>query len=152
RRVSRRGVDPARDCHSPFVVVPSGTSATQRVDPFGGRSLADAAGSLELIAVELANLLRPLADELTPERAQAFFVSADLPVTSAQVTSMTPALGSVGGNTGALDGVIANLRTAIAAGNGAEIVAKGVQAIDAIAGVITGIGTLSSSIPGATAG
>jgi hypothetical protein len=110
--------------------------------------LADAAGSLERIAVELANLLRPLAVELTPQRAKAFLGKSGLTVTDAQVTAMTAALSSVSGTIGGLDSIIDDLRAAIEGGGEAQILAKGLQAIGALGDAIAGIGDLSGAIPG----
>jgi hypothetical protein len=112
--------------------------------------VADAAGSLELIAVELANLLRPLGVELAPVRAQAFLAKSGLNVTGAQIGAMTAALSSVSGPVTDLNSVIADLRAAIDSGGEAEIISKGLQAIGAIGNAISGIATLSASIPGTT--
>jgi hypothetical protein len=108
-----------------------------------------AAGSLELVAVELAKLLAPLEQELAPERAKGFFQQVGITLSDAQVVAMAGQLNLTANRTAALQPIITQLLDAIAAGDVPSLVARGGDALNALANAINSLPTIGASVSGA---
>ena len=107
------------------------------------------AGTLDLAAVELSKLLRPLATEsATPAKTKAFFAQMGFALTNAQVAAISPALNTVATGVTDLINIIKDLVTAIEDDNAGDILTHGVDAIAKIGDVLNAIPTLGSQLAG----
>lgn len=95
------------------------------------------AGTVEIVAIELSKLLRPLAtDTSTPGRTKAFFAQMGFTLTNAQATTLSGALSTVATDSADLLLIIKDLIDAIDHDQVATIVSKGVEAVQKIAAII----------------
>lgn len=109
------------------------------------------AGTLEVIAIELSKLLRPLAtDTATPARAKALLTQMGFVLTDAQVAGVAAPLSTAATRTGDLLVIIRDLVAAIEAENIATIATKSIEAIQKIAEVIDALSTLGTQLGGLT--
>lgn len=71
-------------------------------------------GTIELIAIELSRLLRPLQDEMgTPAQAKAFLASMGFKLNDGQVGGLVPQITVVANATGDLIAIVRDLIQAI---------------------------------------
>lgn len=95
------------------------------------------AGTVEIVAIELSKVLRPLAtDTSTPARTKAFFAQMGFTLTNAQATTLSGALSAVDTDAADLLLIIKDLIDAIDHDQVATIVSKGVEAVQKIAGIV----------------
>ena len=107
------------------------------------------AGTLDLAAIELSKLLRPLATEsATPAKTKAFFAQMGFALTDAQVAAISGPLNTAATATTDLIGIITDLVAAIETDNVGTIVTKGVEAIQKIGDVLNAIPTLGTQLGG----
>lgn len=106
------------------------------------------AGTVEVVAIELSKLLRPLAtDTSTPGRTKAFFAQMGFALNNAQATSLSAALSTVATDTADLLLIIRDLIDAIDHDQVGTIASKGVEAAQKIAGIVDALS--SPSVGGA---
>jgi hypothetical protein len=106
------------------------------------------AGTIEIIAIELAGLLSPLENDLSPQRAQIFFARLGMVLTPAQVSSLAGPMGTiVTGVTGLLT-IMQELDAAMEAGNYVTLTQKGLAAVAKIKDIINSFIPLGNSIGG----
>jgi len=104
-------------------------------------------GTIELIAIELSRLLRPLQDEMgTPAQAKAFLASMGFKLNDGQVGGLVPQITVVANATGDLIAIVRDLIQAIEDENVGTIVAKGIAGIGKVADVINNIQPLGNQI------
>ena len=110
--------------------------------------MPESAGTLELAARELANLLAPLERKLSPAEVLTFFAELGLqfpPTLTAQAGLMT-ALGQGATAAAALPPLVVQLVAAIEAENTAQVISKGAEIIDAVPTVITLLDTVATAL------
>ena len=107
------------------------------------------AGSIELVAIELARVVEPLSRELAPTRAKAFFARLGITLSDAQVSGLSGPLGTASTRSGDLQTVARDITTAIAANNDAQLLVKGAEAITSIGLVIQSLDTIGASVAAA---
>jgi hypothetical protein len=122
--------------------------------------MPQAAGTLELAARELGNLLAPLEQKLSPGEVVPFFAELGLqfpPALTAQAGLMT-ALGQGAAAAAALPPLVVQLIAAIDADNAAQAIKKGVEIIDAartaitrLDAVATALNAIGGGLPGVSA-
>jgi hypothetical protein len=104
-------------------------------------------GTIELIAIELSKLLRPLKDELgTPAEAKAFLASMGFKLND--VSGLASDISLVATRTGELITIIVDLLQAIEAENFVTITTKGAQAVQKVADILNANESLSTNIGG----
>ncbi len=104
-------------------------------------------GTIELIAIELAKLLRPLQDELgTPAQAKAFLASMGFSLNDGQVGGLSGQITIVANDTGDLIAIVRDLIKAIDDENFGTITTKSVAGIVKIADILNHIKPLSNQI------
>jgi len=107
------------------------------------------AGTIELVAIELSKLLRPLATESkTPAKTKAFFAQMGFALTDAQVASISAPLNTAATGANDLIAIVTDLVAAIAADDIATIILKGKDAIQKIGDTIDAISALGTQLAG----
>jgi Family of unknown function (DUF6603) len=116
--------------------------------------MAGEAGTLELVARELATALQPLEDKLAGESIQAFITELGLrlPPPIAADGQLGSAIAGTATAAGALGPAIENLVNAIAADDAAQIVSAGVALINALRSLFTQAAAAESALSAAVAG
>src|SRR5712671_3595350 len=105
-----------------------------------GKFMSAAPGTIELIAIELSRLLRPLQDELrTPAQAKVFLTSMGFKLNDAQVSGLSAEITVVANATGDLITIVRDLIQAIEDENIGTIIAKGIDGIGKIADILNHI-------------
>jgi hypothetical protein len=119
--------------------------------------MADQAGTIEILARELALALAPLAPRATPDAALTLFADLGLEFPPQLTTNpdVVSALSATASMSAALSLAIDQLTTAIEAGDRARIIAQGIAVLDALqatinsfTGLASAILALSGSLPG----
>lgn len=106
-------------------------------------------GTIELIAIELSKLLRPLRDELaTPAEAKAFLASMGFKLSDGQVAGLAGQLAVLANSTGDLVTIVTALIQAIEDENLGTITAKGIEAVQKIANIINASKTFGVQVGG----
>src|SRR5712692_4857639 len=101
-------------------------------------------GTIELIAIELSKLLRPLQDELgTPGQAKAFLASMGFTLDDGQVGGLAAEITAVANDTSDLITIVRDLIQAIEDENLGTITAKGIAGVEKIADILNNIKPLS---------
>lgn len=104
-------------------------------------------GTIELIAIELSRLLRPLQDELgTPAQAKVFLASMGFKLNDGQVGGLSAEITVVANATGDLITIVRDLIQAIEDENIGTIIAKGISGIEKIADILNHIKPLGNQI------
>lgn len=104
-------------------------------------------GTIELIAVELSKLLRPLRDELsTPADAKAFLASMGFDLSAGQVGGLAGTINTLGNSTSDLITIVTELIAAIEAEAFGTITAKSIAAVQKITDIINASETLGSQV------
>src|SRR6266436_9855287 len=94
-------------------------------------------GTIELIAIELSRLLRPLQDELrTPAQAKAFLASMGFKLNDGQIGGLSANITAVADDTGNLITIVRDLIQAIEDENIGTIIAKGIAGIEKVANIL----------------
>jgi hypothetical protein len=106
-------------------------------------------GTLELVAMELSKLLRPLEDELaTPAQAKPFLASMGFLLDDGQVAGIGAEITAVANDVNDLIGIVEALIQAIDGDDVGTIVSKGIDGIQKIADILNNIKPLSNQIAG----
>lgn len=113
--------------------------------------MSEAAGTLEVIAIELSKLLKPLESDLTPARAPVLFAQLGFVLSPAQVSGLSGQASTIVSNVTQLANIIPVLISAIEAEDFAVLLQKSGEAIGKIKNIIDGFSPLANSIPGLTA-
>ncbi len=109
--------------------------------------MSAAPGTLELIAIELSKLLRPLEDELaTAGQAKPFLASMGFVLSDAQAGGLSAEISAVAGDVTDLIEIIQDLIVAIDAEDLATIAAKGIAGIQKIADVLDNLAPLGNGV------
>ena len=104
-------------------------------------------GTIELIAIELSKLLRPLKDEMsTPADAKAFLASMGFDLTDGQVGGLAGVINTLGTSVSDLITIVAELIAAIEAEALGTITTKSIAAVQKIADIINASETLGSQV------
>jgi hypothetical protein len=104
-------------------------------------------GTLELVAMELSKLLRPLEDELaSAAQAKPFLASMGFLLDDGQVGSLSGEITAVANDVNALIGIVEDLIQAIDNEDLGTITSKGIAGIQKIADVLNNIKPLSNQI------
>jgi uncharacterized membrane protein YeaQ/YmgE (transglycosylase-associated protein family) len=104
-------------------------------------------GTIELIAIELSKLLRPLKDELsTPAEAKAFLASMGFNLSAAQVGGLSGTISNLANSTGDLITIVTELIQAIEAEAFATITEKSIDAVEKIADIIDASDNLGTQV------
>jgi hypothetical protein len=104
--------------------------------------------SIGQIAIQLAKLLEPLVDELTPGHEQAFLAEIGIPVSAAQAATLAGPMGTTVTATEALVAVVPEVIAALAAEDWSTALEKGVLATVRVGQVITGLEGVASAASG----
>ncbi|MFI6979114.1 DUF6603 domain-containing protein [Embleya sp. NPDC050154] len=110
-----------------------------------------AAGTLELLAREIANALRPLEQRLAADRREAYFIELGLWLPGG-LGAASGAIGTVAIQSGGLGSIVARLDAAIAADDGARITLEGVSLLGALRQVFDAITALTPALDAAVVG
>lgn len=106
-------------------------------------------GTIELIAIELSKLLRPLKDELsTPQDAKAFLASMGFDLSDGQIGGLAGNINTLVTNVDELITLVTELIEAIEAEAFATITAKSIEAVQKIANIITASEALGTQVSG----
>jgi hypothetical protein len=106
-------------------------------------------GTLELVAIELSKLLRPVQDELgTPAQAKSFLASMGFKLNDGQVSGLAAQITVVANDAGDLITLVRDLIQAIEDENYATVTSKGIDAIAKIADILNHLKPLSDQISG----
>jgi hypothetical protein len=108
-----------------------------------------AAGSLELIAIELSELLKPLAQELAPGNAKGFFHQIGVTLTDAQISGASGPLNTAAGQVSNLLDTITKLIPAIAASDFGAMASAVGNALNAISQILNGLSAVGTALAGA---
>lgn len=108
-----------------------------------------AAGSLELVAIELSRLLAPLAQELAPDNAKGFFHQIGVTLTDAQISGAAGPLNTAAGQVTNLLNSIAKLIPAIAASDFGAIASLTADTLNALSQILNGLSAVGSALAGA---
>jgi hypothetical protein len=108
----------------------------------------DSTDSLGQIAIELAKLLEPLADELSGTSPQAFFAEIGIPLTPAQAASLAGPLNATVTATEQLVAIVPEIITALAAEDWGTAIQKGLLATVRVGQVISGLESVQSAAAG----
>ena len=104
-------------------------------------------GTIELIAIELSKLLRPLKDELsTPAETRAFLASMGFDLSAGQVGGLAGTLNTLATSTDDLITLVIELIQAIEAEDFATITEKSIDAVEKIANIIDASDDLGSGV------
>ena len=104
-------------------------------------------GTIELIAIELSKLLRPLQDELgTPGQAKAFLASMGFTLSDGQVGGLAAEITAVANDTGDLITIVRDLIQAIEDESLGTITTKAIAGVEKIADILNNIKPLSNQI------
>ena len=109
--------------------------------------MSAAPGTIEVIAIELSKLFRPLRDELsTPAEAKAFLASMGFKLNDGQIGGLAGQLTILGNSTSDLIEIVMDIVQAIEAENYATLTAKGIESIQKIADIINASESLSNQV------
>lgn len=108
-----------------------------------------ATDSLGQVAIELANLLRPLTQELAPPRTKGFFAQLGIPLTDAQVAALGGPLNTTATATGQLVALVPDIIAALDTEDWEAAVEKGLLATVEVGRVINGIAGIATAAQGA---
>jgi hypothetical protein len=104
-------------------------------------------GTLELVAMELSKLLRPLEDELaSPAQAKPFLAGMGFLLDDGQVASISGEITAVANDVSALIGIVEDLIQAIDSDDLGTISSKGIAGIQKIADILNNIKPLGNQI------
>src|SRR5262245_6434427 len=111
------------------------------------------AGTLELLARELAEALRPLERRLAQGNVEAFVAELGLrlPPGVAGVAQLVSAVATTASAAAGLPPLIGQLTTAIQADNGPQILSAGQQLLSRIGQVLNGLTAIRPAVEGAAA-
>lgn len=113
-----------------------------------------APGTLELVGQELALIFRPLEARFAADNAERMLAELGLssPAELAAAPPLVAALGQAVSATAALPALIAQLATAIEAGDAAAITSAGVALVERIAGAVQGLTGVAGALDALAAG
>src|SRR5262245_54819606 len=116
--------------------------------------MATQAGTLELLARELARALRPLEDRIKDDKAQAFFAELGLrlPPSLGGQGEVTTAIAGVVNSAGGLVPVITQLTNAIDGDDGQWIISTGLALIGKLGDLLTAFDQLGVKLDAAASG
>ena len=110
--------------------------------------MSQATGTFATIAIELTKVLSPLEQELTSGKAVALFAELGIPITSAQVNTVSSSLNSTVTKTTDLLSLADDLSSAITAEDFVAIAQKSIAIIGKISDIVNSFSTLATAIKG----
>ena len=110
--------------------------------------MSNAAGTVQIILLQIASVFEPLQRELAPDRARATFAELGISITPAQTSALSVPLQTTAGKVRDLLQLSTELTAAIEAENVGDIIAKSVGIIASISGTISGIENIKTAVGG----
>jgi hypothetical protein len=110
--------------------------------------MSNAAGTVQIILLQIASVFEPLQREFAPDRARATFAELGISLTPAQTSALAVPLQTTAGKVRDLLQLSSELTAAIEAENVSDIIAKSVGIIASISGTISGIENIKTAVGG----